>query len=191
MATTEFSKKLSNIALGQYKEYRNMDEGDAKLSVQIKKYWTDLSETFESVEVPWSAVFVSWCVKKAGATKTEFRFAVSHSKFVHFAIQNTISGKGVFRARKITEYRPKIGDIVHNNRSGNKFDYAYAQAHNSYESHSAIVIETGEDDEGHYLITVGGNEGDSIRQKEVRLDHNGFIIQRSSNPFISIIENLK
>lgn len=191
MATTEFSKKLSSIALGQYKDFRNRDEGDPQLSKQIRKYWLELNEPFESVEIPWSAVFVSWCVKKAGASDAEFLFSTAHSKFVYFAIQNTVKGTGVFRARNITEYQPKIGDIIHNNRSGNAFDFAYAQAHKSYESHSAIVIETGEDDQGRYLITVGGNEGDAIRQKEIRLDHNGYIIQRTSNPFISIIQNIK
>lgn len=36
-----------------------------------------------------------------------------------------------------------------------------------------------------------GNERDSIRVKEIRLDKNRDIPQRSINPFISIIENLK
>ena len=191
MATTEFSKKLAAIALGQYKTFRNMDEAEPKLSKQIKKYWTDLGKTFESVEIAWSAVFVSWCVKEAGASSTEFRFSERHSSFVYRAIENTTNNTGVFKGRKITEYSPKIGDIIHNNRSGNKFDFTYAKTHDSYESHSAIVTETGEDDQGHYVITVGGNEGDSIRQKEIRLDKNGYIIQRNPNPFICIIENQK
>lgn len=70
-------------------------------------------------------------------------------------------------------------------------DYEHAKKHDGYESHSAIVIEVGEDLNGKYALTIGGNEGDSIRVKEIRLDKNGFIKQRKVNPYISIIENLK
>ncbi len=192
MATTAFAKKLVDITQLQYSTYKNMDESETKLCKQIQRYWTDLGFTFTScVTVPWSAVFVSWCVKQAGATATEFKFAQSHSKFVYKAIANKLQNTGVFRGHKINEYQPKIGDIIHNNRSGNSLTYEYATNHDSYESHTAIVIEVGEDNNGKYAMTIGGNEGDSIRIKEIRLDKNGFIKQRVTNPFISIIENLK
>ena len=192
MATTPFAKKLVEIAQQQATIYRNMDEAETKLCKQIQKYWTEIGIPFTScVSVPWSAVFVSWCVKQAGATAAEFRFEQSHSKFVNKAISNTLNNTGLFKGRRITGYKSKIGDIVHNNRGGNSFTYDYATNHDSYESHSAIVIEIGEDNNGKYALTVGGNEGDSIRIKEIRLDKNGFIIQRKVNPYISIIENLK
>lgn len=192
MATTPFAKKLVDITQQQYSTYINMDEAEIKLCKQIQKYWTELGFNFTScVTVPWSAVFVSWCVKQAGATAAEFKFAQSHSKFVNKAISNTLQNTGVFKGRRINEYQPKIGDIIHNNRGGNSFTYDYATNQDSYESHSAIVFEVGEDNTGRYALTIGGNEGDSIRVKEIRLDKNGFIKQRNTNPFISIIENLK
>lgn len=192
MATTPFAKKLVDIAQQQYSTYKNIDEAETNLCKQIQKYWTELGFQFTScVSVPWSAVFVSWCIKQAGATDAEFKFAQSHAKFVNKAISNTLQNVGLFKGRKITDYTPKIGDIIHNNRGGNSFSYDYATNHDSYESHSAIVIEVGEDNNGKYLMTIGGNEGDSIRIKEVRLDNNGFIKQRKNNPYISIIENLK
>ena len=49
----------------------------------------------------------------------------------------------------------------------------------------------GQDVKGKYAITIGGNEGDSVRTKEIRLSAYGRLIQRSQNPFICIIENLK
>lgn len=194
MATTLFAKKLADIALQQYSTYKNMDEVEVKLCAQIKKYWTDLGFAFPGCtgeNTAWSAVFVSWCVKKAGATSEEFKFSPSHSKFVHKAIQNTTQNVGVFKGRKINEYKPKIGDILHNNRLGSIFDFEYAKNHDSYASHSAIIIEIGEDNKGKYALTIGGNEGDSIRVKEIRLDKDGFVKQRLANPYISIIENQK
>ena len=192
MPTTPFAKKLVTTAQQQYATYKNMDEAGTLLCKQIQKYWTDLGFSFTScVSVPWSAVFVSWCVKHAGATSTEFKFAQSHSKFVYNAIANALLNKGVFRGRKINEYQPKIGDIIHNNRGGKTYTYDYAAKHDGYESHAAIVIEVGEDNNGKYTLTIGGNEGDSIRVKEIRLDKNGFIKQRDTNPYICIIEDLK
>ena len=192
MPTTPFAKELADTAQQQYATFKNMDEAEPQLCKQIQKYWTGLGFKFTScVSVPWSAVFVSWCVKQAGATASEFKFAQSHSKFVYKAIANALQNTGVFRGHKITEYQPKPGDIIHNNRGGGTFDYEYAKKHDAYQSHSAIVIEVGEDNNGKYALTIGGNEGDSIRVKEIRLDKNGLIKHRKVNPYISIIENLK
>lgn len=192
MATTLFTKQLAEIAQEQYQLYKSTDEADEKLCRQIRQYYRDLGFTFNScVAEPWSAVFVSWCVLRAGSNSSEFRFSLSHSKFVYAAIQNTLNNTGVFRARRLNRYAPKIGDIIQNNRNNSTFDYDYARTHEHYESHSAIVIETGEDSNGRYLLTIGGNESDSIRMKEIRLDHNGLVINRTVNPYILIIETLK
>ncbi|WP_294301720.1 DUF2272 domain-containing protein [uncultured Chryseobacterium sp.] len=192
MATTLFAKKLAETAQQQYLLYKRMDEGDEQLCRQIRKYYRDLGFPFAScVAVPWSAVFISWCVLKAGATSAEFRFSASHSRFVYAAIENAAADTGVFRARQLTDYAPKIGDIIQNNRGGSVFDYEYARVHKDYPSHSAIVVEVGEDSSGKYLLTIGGNESDSVRMKEIRLDRNGRIKNRTVNPFILIIETLK
>ena len=62
----------------------------------------------------------------------------------------------MFRGVEIDQYAPQLGDIEHNNRSGNKFTYDFARTHSAYESHSAIVVEGGVDHDGHYLKTIGG-----------------------------------
>jgi hypothetical protein len=64
-----FAKRLANTAKKQYDLYRFYSEDDAPLSKQIRKYWTGLNLSFPGVSTAWSAVFVSWCVKQAGATK--------------------------------------------------------------------------------------------------------------------------
>jgi len=111
--------------------------------------------------------------------------------FVHWAIGNAKKDVGLFRGRPIDARGPEIGDIIHWNRNGNKFDFAFAAKHKAYESHSAIVIETGEDTLGRYALTVGGNESDSVRRQRIALDANGLVKQRKTNPFIAVIENLK
>lgn len=186
-----FASQLANVARDQHVRFHQIDENDAPLSDQIKHYWLDLGFSFPGVEEAWSAVFISWCVKQAGASVNEFKFASAHAKFVYQAIANQHNSVGVFRAQKINEYSPRIGDIIQNNRGNNKFNYAFASENREYPSHSAIVVETGMDAQGRYARTIGGNESDSIRSKVVRIDANGFIIQRTNSPFICVIQNLK
>jgi hypothetical protein len=187
-----FAKKLAATADEQHTRFHMMDEADPELCKQIRKYWTDLKLGFQScVTVPWSAVFVSWCVKQAGATAAEFKFAAAHSVFVHEAIKNAINAAGVFHGLDTTTHPPGVGDIVQNNRGGTKHDFAFARTHRNYTSHSAIVTEIGQDAAGGFAVTIGGNEGNSIRQTLVRLTPAGFIRQRTVNPFICVIKTLK
>jgi len=193
MATASaFARKLASIAQDQHSKFQFTNESDPTLCKQIKQWTKDIGFSFTScTTVPWSAVFVSWCVKQAGATKVEFKFAMAHSVFVNQAIKNAINGVGVFRGFDITAQRPEVGDIIQNNRRNNTFDFNFARTHANYESHSAIVIEIGQDTEGGFAFCVGGNESDSVRRSVVRLNAQGFIKQRDGSPFISVIKDLK
>lgn len=184
-----FQKKVANLALAQHARFHLFRENQEPLSSQIEQYWEGIGLAFPGVQTAWSAVFVSWCVKNAGASATQFKFASAHSRFVHAAIANAEAGKGVFHGRRLSEYAPKLGDILQNNRSGNRFDFDQARSQRDYASHSAIVVEVGIDHQGRYLRTVGGNESDSVGMKEVRLDTRGRV-KNSSGLYIAVIETL-
>ena len=186
-----FASELANIARSLHDKFHLQDEGDPPLAAEIRRFWEELGFTFPGVEEPWSAVFVSSCVFRAGATSSEFRFAPLHATFVREAIKNADASTGVFRGRPLSARSPAVGDIIQNNRGGATFDFKFARTHGEYPSHSAIVVERGHDASGEFALTIGGNEGDSIRRKKVRLSSDGFVIQKSPNPFICIIENLK
>lgn len=186
---TAFQKKLATVAQQQYDKYHLFRENQKPLSTQIRSYWTGLGFTFPGVGERWSAVFISWCVKQAGATKAQFKFSARHAEFVFEAIKNAKSGSGVFRGYPVTDYSPKLGDILQNNQPGLSFDFAYAAAKSSYSSHSAIVMEVGSDNKGQYLRTIGGNESNSVGLKEVRLDSKGRV-KNGEGVYISVIETL-
>jgi hypothetical protein len=188
---SKFAKKLASIAQDQFDRFHLIHEADPPLSGQIKKYWTTLGFAFPGVQVAWSAVFVSFCVKTAGATADEFKFAEAHSTFVHQAIANAIARTGVFQGFKVADQPVGVGDIIQNNRSGNKFGFDFARTHANYESHSAIVVARGEDAKGPFAQTIGGNESDSVRMKRIILNANGTVKQRVESPFICLIKNLK
>ena len=80
---TAFAKKLAEVAIGQYLKYRYIREQETALARQIEAYWQGIAP-FPSVSTAWSAVFISWCVKQAGATAAEFHFSARHSSFVYW-----------------------------------------------------------------------------------------------------------
>jgi len=193
MATpSAFARKLAEIAQAQHTKFQFTNEAEPVLCKEIKRWTQAIGFPFESCTgVPWSAVFVSWCVKEAGATKPEFKFAMAHSVFVNQAIKNATNGVGVFQGFDISTQAPSVGDIIQNNRGNNSFDFNFAKTHANYLSHSAIVIEIGQDNLGGFAFCVGGNESDSVRRTVVRLNAQGFIKQREGNPFICVIKDLK
>lgn len=192
MPLTAFTKRLASIAQDQHTKFHFVNEADPLLCRQIRKWTEDIGFTFSScTQVPWSAVFVSWCMKQAGALSSEFRFAMSHSVFVNQAIKNATNGVGVFQGVEISAHSPGVGDIIQFNRGGNKFDFAFAKANANYISHSVIVIEVGQDTQGRFAFCIGGNESDSVRRSVVRLNAQGFIKQREGSPFICVIRDLK
>src|SRR2546423_7118980 len=182
---------MAGLAQEPHARFHFDPENDPPLAHQIETFWQNSGFPFPGVSTPWSAVFVSSCVKEAGATKSEFNFNPQHSQFVHTAIQNGLNGSGVFRAHPVTSHAPAVGDIIQNNRGGNTFDFDFARKHDSYLSHSAIVVEVGADSKGGFALTIGGDESDSIRRTVVRLTSGGLVQQRTSNPFICVIENRK
>jgi hypothetical protein len=188
---SNYGKKLATTAVGQHDQYHYFSENDEPLTSQIERYWTELGFNFPGVGEAWSAVFISWCVQSAGATASEFLFNPQHSQYVNKAIDNAAKNLGVFRASRIADYAPTVGDIIHMNRGGTSFDYDYARTHKSYASHCAIVVESGHDENGPYALTIGGNETDSVGQKIVRVDANGLVVQRPTNPYICVIQDLK
>lgn len=186
-----FVRDLVDVAEQQWDTYHKQKETAPALSKQIRKYWVEIGLDFPGVRTAWSAVFVSWCLKTAGATKEEFNFSSGHWVYNRWAIRNQRRGEGLFRGRQISEYQPKIGDLLSANRGGGNVTYDRAgDTQKSYESHSNIVVNRAEDRQGEYIELIGGNESDSVGKSKVYLK-SGLVPQRSPNPYICIIENLK
>lgn len=188
---TPFVSRVAETAEKQFDKFHLQHEHDPELSAAIRSWYAALGFTFESVDTPWSAVFVSWCMLSAGATKSEFKFAMAHSVFAHQAIKNGLAQTGVFRGLPVDAAAPQMGDIIQHNRGGNHFNFEFAKTHPNYISHSTVVVETGQDAQGKFAVTIGGNESDSVGMKVVRLQANGLIKQRENSPFICVIRNLK
>lgn len=192
-SSSNYVLRLLGVAQMELSEFGGLDESTTVLTKRIRQYCKDLKfdDPGPIADFAWSATFVSWCIWKAGATRSEFKFSVAHAKFVNAAIANTVANSGVFRGRKIDEYAPKVGDIIQMNRGGGKVDYSQAQQSDQYASHSAIVIELFSNGTKSYARTIGGNEGDAIHVTTLELTSSGLVRQRTTNPYICVVQNLK
>jgi hypothetical protein len=120
--------------------------------------------------VPWSAAFISWVMRTAGAG-SRFVYSAQHSVYIFRAIRDLTNKKleAGYWCYRLTEQRPVPGDIVcWSRQSGIDYDN---QASGSYAGHCDLVIEVrpGEVD------IIGGNVGDSVTKRTVALDANGFL----------------
>jgi len=193
-APSAFADRLAGVAQRLHEEFSSVNEADPELCAAIKKWTKGIGATFVSCTSnnhPWSAVFVSWCVKEAGATAAEFIFSTQHSVFVHKAIKDADNGAGLFHGRRISDHAPNIGDIIHHNRGGATFTFDDARQSSNFPSHYVIVVDTREDELGRFALCIGGNESDSIRTTKVRLTPRGLVRPRGRNPFICVIQTLK
>jgi hypothetical protein len=145
--------------------------------------------SFSPTGDPWSAAFVSFCARRSGAQEPDFKFSLAHSQFVFAAIRNAESNRGLFRGRRLTEYAPRLGDIIQNNRGGDRFDFEFARSNSQYKSHSAIVCDFEVRNNVRGAVTIGGNESNTVGKTFVPLNADGFVKQRTRDPFICVIEN--
>lgn len=187
-APSQLASSVAAIAEDQFNRYRQYHETHPPLRNQIKRYWTETGFDFPDVGTPWSAVFVSWCFWKAGAAKADFPFNPQHSQFIKKFIANADAGKGALRAYPITAQPVTVGDIIQNNRNGGTIDYNEARTNGSYPSHTAIVVKVGTDADGNYALTIGGNEGDTVGRRVVRLDAKGRVRQIGKY-YICVVDN--
>ncbi|GAA5127124.1 DUF2272 domain-containing protein [Luteolibacter yonseiensis] len=191
-----YKLNLVTIASRQQMDFGGHGEAEEPLKSQIALYWKAVDNQQHSTEEWWSAAFISWCVKEAGATDAEFEFSGLHARYVHRAIT---SPNAAFRGMDISDAaaRPEPGDIINHNFKSGTVTFEDAGNRNDFHSHSAIVVEKGEDAHGRFVRTIGGNEatrehqsgtvGDSI----IRLEADGRIKDRDTHRFIALIKTLK
>jgi hypothetical protein len=135
---------------------------------------------------PWSATFISYVMRKAGVSDRDFKRAAAHSRYIHRAIQNRINGVvgAAFVGWRLSEYRPKEGDLVCYSRAGAGMTYDKAKSRDAYKSHSDIVVYTRPGEIG----VIGGNVDDSVTLKILKTTAGGYLADKK-NEWFAILEN--
>ncbi|WP_027578350.1 DUF2272 domain-containing protein [Bradyrhizobium sp. Ai1a-2] len=192
-------RSIITVAKDEFDRFGGINEGNQPLRGRIADYYEagggsrNLDPTRD--ENAWSAAFISFCVKQSGATRDQFKFNLSHSVFVQAAIANADADRGVFRGHPISAYSPKLGDLIHHNRSGGSLSFDFARTHTGYPSHSAIVVDFETTNGVRHALTIGGNEflsggSGTVGRKRFALRANGLLDQSAIGPkLICVVEN--
>lgn len=154
---------------GQRTELQNV------VSTRLQKYWkaVNLNYTLDQLrdadfqsDHPWSAAFVSWVMKKAGAGD-DFRYAAAHWRYVAAAKENrNTANDNPFKAYRSDERGVEPADIVIKRRGTSTATYENIE--NGHMTHGDIVVSVANGE----AKTIGGNVSNSVRTTTVDLDDN-------------------
>ncbi|MDB5578948.1 MAG: hypothetical protein JWR80_4124 [Bradyrhizobium sp.] len=187
--STPFKTELVRLARQENEALPGRCRGDQELEDRIECYGRSIGIVdITTFQQHYSGVFISWCMRTAGASDAEFPSQLSHSKYAKFALRNAETEQGVIRARRIESYAPQPGDIIHVNRNDGdvKFDHIKL---GGYLSESGIAVDVVP---GKALIVMGNQEPcGNVGTEELALVDSGLLIQRDRNPIIAVIEVLK
>jgi hypothetical protein len=121
---------------------------------------------------PWSAVFISWLMRTAGAEGT-FHYSSAHKQYIAAAKRNRLrSDRGSpFWAYRVSEVAPDVGDLVCAARanSGATYDNIDGPGHRA--THCDIVTARSAGS----LQVIGGNVSNRVERKTLRTDASGHV----------------
>lgn len=156
---------------------------------RVGKYWREGVNNKvldgRNTRVPWSAAFISFVVKDAGAGN-HFRYSPQHSVYISKAIRDAKNKSAVaYWCLRLNECKPKVGDIVCWTRQhGIDYDNQHG---GDYAGHCDIVVEAGVGQ----VKVIGGNIGQSVSERVLALNAEGNIkpITLHSETLFAIMQN--
>ncbi|XHX78704.1 MAG: DUF2272 domain-containing protein [Stenomitos frigidus ULC029] len=134
---------------------------------------------------PWSAAFISWVMKKAGAGN-RFKYSARHSVYIRDAIAQRKNNQpsAAFKGYRLHEVAPQVGDLVCASRGDDagKVDYDTTR---DYQAHCDVVVAT----RSGAIDVIGGNVNNSVSMKTLKVDAQGKLTNAPPNWFV-VIKNL-
>jgi hypothetical protein len=172
--------RLANQELARWGN-RKIKETDPRVRRVLQDYWKtgtgtsyredQLGDPAFQKDHPWSAAFISWIMKTAGAG-TAFKYSTAHATYIRSAKDNRLANNdNPFKAYRIGELTPQVGDLVCKSRSGSAATYENIRP--GMKTHCDLVTEV----RPRSIVTVGGNVDNSVGQKILRSDANGRIAE--------------
>jgi hypothetical protein len=185
-----FRQKIVRIANQELARWGNgaIKETDPRTRRMLQDYWkTGVGRSVSDAQLgdpafqareenSWSAAFISWVMRTAGAGDA-FKCSRAHATYTRAAIDNRLANNNnPFKAYRITELAPQVGDLVCNSRAGS--GATYDNIKRGMFTHCDIVTEVRPGS----LTVVGGNVNNSVARKTRRTDGSGRITDRIISP---------
>jgi hypothetical protein len=121
-------------------------------------------------EHPWSAVFISYVMRSAGAGR-RFAYSAAHQRYIAAAKANRLGAHAAnpMWAFSIDELRPEVGDLVCKGRENSGATYENIDV-GPRQCHADIVVAV----DGSSLQAIGGNVAHAVGRKVLRTS-GGFV----------------
>lgn len=188
-----FKNKVKEIAERELQFWAGHKESENGFWQRVVQYWEqgvditsiDTVEEVSSSGYPWSAVFISWIMKKAGAG-TQFKYHPRHSVYIRDAIQKRKNNdiNAAFKGYRLDEVSPKIGDLVCASRAADAGRVGYDTT-TDYASHCDVVVAVRSQE----IDVIGGNVSNSVTKIALKTDTQGKLTD-TSRPWFVVIKNL-
>jgi hypothetical protein len=174
--------ELDGTSVSGLKEYQ--DGGWQR----VGDYWREIGGPYSNLTgkdrgTPWSAAFISWAMKRAGAGD-RFPYSAGHATYINQSIRSLGRADAPLIGHKSTEYAPKVGDLIGYWRGPKKITFENALQTGWYESHTDIVVDVSDN----ALYSIGGNILHSVTKTASRINKSGLLIDKRQNWFV-VIEN--
>lgn len=111
-------------------------------------------------DIPWSAAAISFMVRQAAADHARyknFKFAASHSKYIHAAITEVGQADAPFHGFPLFEHKPQLGDLIARSRE-DVITFEQAAGSDAFKSHTDIIVAVHAD----AVYAIGGNISHSV-----------------------------
>jgi len=174
MAWSAIRSKAVDVALAELKRWGNGSRTEKAMESVIEIYWRGsvgplpkLKSGQRISDPAWSAAFVSWVMAEAGATP-DFKPRGAHWKYVQDALTGAPSRP--IQAFDPHQHRPRPGDILVAWRKQKATLEQIRVSKKLIPAHGDIVVDV----ELRRIRAVGGNVNNSVMEKKMDLDANGF-----------------
>lgn len=185
----------ANIVRVANQEWRRWNTGGTKTETDprmrpiLQDYWltgvgvrvtdSQLASPAWQEKHPWSAAFISWVMRQAGAG-SGFRYSAAHAVYIAWAKQNRLArNANPFKAYRTTEVVPEPGDLLCMRRAGSGATYDNIAP--GMKTHCDIVTEV----QANRLVTIGGNVSDTVSRRYPRTDSQGRV---THSPYFAVIK---
>ncbi|MBK8903634.1 MAG: DUF2272 domain-containing protein [Anaerolineaceae bacterium] len=166
---------IVKMALQEWERWQRgrIKEDNPQIRSILEGYWRKGAgwlpkETRWWSTVPWSAAFISWVMRHAGAGQ-DFRYSGAHAVYIAAARDNRLANNSnPFKAYRISEAAPQLGDLVCRRRQSG---VTYDNVRRGHLTHCDVVtaVKAGR------VLTIGGNVSNSVSITPVAIDGNGRI----------------
>jgi len=162
---SNFKKKIVKLANDELKKWQGKKEGNNTTIQELRNYWKQGAGVTASdnyyINNAWSAAFISWIMKTAGAGD-KFKYSARHSEYIQAAKQNRKNNVKTFQAFRKNEQPVKVGDLIcYPRQAGVTYDTP-----GNYYAHCDLITEI----KNGTAVTIGGNVSDTVKKSTYNLD---------------------